>query len=133
MEFLVFPSIPSDTADEHWKRVRDVEVHAQSKRGPHPCSPLHEHAEAKAQRQEIEITLAFSENHRERRKCIGLRSNELNSALRKLDGKEDGDASTDDRARNHTHDVSFGDVVGSVSDVQAVLVIPDDGAGHRNG
>ena len=57
----------------------------------------------------------------------------MNSALRQLDGKEDGDASTDDGARNHTHDVSFGDVVGSVSDVQAVLVIPDDGTGHRNG
>ena len=59
--------------------------------------------------------------------------NELDTAFSELDGQEDGDAGPDDGTGHNAHDVPFRDVIGSVTDVQAVLVVADHGARHGNG
>ena len=62
-----------------------------------------------------------------------MRCNQLDAALCKLNGEEDGNTCTDDGTGHHTHDVPLRDVVGAVSDVEAVLVITNDGSRHGDG
>ena len=74
--------------------------------------------------------MALCKDDRKRGEGVGLGSNQLDAPLSQLDGEEDGHTGTDDGTRDNTHDVPFRDVIGSVSDVEAVLVITNHGAGH---
>ena len=113
--------------------MRHVEVHAKTKGGAHAGGPLNEHPEQEAEGQQDEVALTFSENHGERGEGVGLGGDELNASFGQLNGEENRHTGTDDGARDNTHDVPFRDVIRSVTDVEAVLVIANDGPRHGNG
>ena len=111
----------------------DVEVHAQAKGGAHAGGPFNKHTEQETQCEQEEVSLPLSEDHREGGEGVGLWCNELDAAFGELDGKENSDTGPNDGAWHHAHDVPFRNVIRAVSDVEAVLVIPDDRPGHGNG
>ena len=128
LEFLVLPAVSSHTANQHRQRVRHVEVHAKAKGGAHAGGPFNEHPEQEAESQQDKVALTFSENHREGSESVGLGCDELNAAFGQLDGQENRHTRTDNGARDNAHDVPFRDVIGSVTDVEAVFVIADHGS-----
>ena len=133
MKLLVLPAVSSDTTDEHGQGVRHIEVHAQTEGGAHAGRPLNEHTEEETKSEQCQVALPFSEDDREGGKGVGLRCNQLDATLCKLNGEEDGNTCTDDGTGHHTHDVPLRDVVRAVSDVETVLVITNDGARHGDG